>query len=92
MTRYSFKIDTLPPEDGYGWVLRYFLDDWEIPGYEVFSIPHDVGWMKRVEYENANFAGELWVEEMIAAHSGDSEGCTGSGPDSKQLSFKLDEG
>ncbi|GAB2712707.1 hypothetical protein GCM10027172_03980 [Halomonas garicola] len=34
MPRYSFKIDPCPPEEGYGWVLRYFEDDWEIPGYE----------------------------------------------------------
>lgn len=91
MPRYSFKIYPLPPEDGNGWILRYFEDDWEIPGYEVFSVPHDVGWMKRTEYENANFAGELWVEEMIAAHSRDSGGRPESGPDSTQLSFKLDK-
>lgn len=91
MPRYSFKVDPCPPEEGYGWVLRYFEDDWEIPGYEVFAAPHAVGWMKRVEYENAKFAGELWVEEMIATYGGDSGGRPESESDSTQLSFKLDE-
>ena len=91
MPRYSFKVDPCPPEEGYGWVLRYFEDDWEIPGYEVFSAPNDVGWMKRVEYENAKFAGELWVEEMIAAYGGDSADRPEHGSDSKQLTLKLNE-
>lgn len=91
MPRYSFKIDPCPPEEGYGWVLRYFEDDWEIPGYEVFSAPHDVGWMKRVEFENAKFAGELWVEEMNAGYCGDSTDRPEHDLDSKQLTFKRDE-
>lgn len=93
MPRYRFKVDPCPPQEGYGygWVQRYFEDDWEIPGYDVFAAPHVVGWMKRVEYENAKFAGELWVKEMIATYGGDSGGRPESKADSTQLSFKLDE-
>lgn len=90
MPRYSFKIDPLPPEDSYGWVLRYFLDDWEIPGYEIFAVPHDVEWMKKVEYENAKFAGELWVEEMVEGGADVVEAQAGSDSGPSQLSFKLE--
>ncbi|MGP9575361.1 MULTISPECIES: hypothetical protein [Halomonadaceae] len=68
MPRYSFKIDPLPPEDGYGWILRYFEDDWEIPGYETFSAHRGISWMIQKEFENAKFTGELWVEEMTSDH------------------------
>lgn len=90
MPRYSFKIDPCPQEDGYGWVLRYFEDDWEIPGYEIFAVPHDVEWMKRVEYENAKFSGELWVEEMVEGGVNVVEAQAESEPDPSQLSFKLE--
>ncbi len=90
MPRYSFKIDPCPQEDGYGWVLRYFEDDWEIPGYEIFAVPHDVEWMKRVEYENAKFSGELWVEEMVERGVNVVEAQAESEPDPGQLSFKLE--
>lgn len=91
MPRYSFKIDPLPPEDGYGWILRYFEDDWEIPGYETFSAHRGISWMIQQEFENAKFTGELWVEEMIAAYGGGSGSRPKSGSDNTQLSFKLDE-
>ncbi len=68
MPRYSFKIDSLSPEDGYGWVLRYFQDDVEISGYEIFSAPAGVAWMIQQEFENARFTGELWVEKMASNH------------------------
>lgn len=45
MPPYSFKIDPCPPEEGYGWVLRYFEDDWEIPGYEIFTSPLEDAWI-----------------------------------------------
>lgn len=90
MSRYSFQIDPCPQEEGYGWVLRYFEDDWEIPGYEIFAVPHDVEWMKRLEYENANFAGELWVEEMVEGGVDVVEAQSESESDPSQLSFKVE--
>lgn len=68
MPCYSFKIDPLPPEDGYGWILRYLEDDWEIPGYETFSAHRGISWMIQQEFENAKFTGELWVEGMTSDH------------------------
>ncbi|MFC3284779.1 hypothetical protein [Litchfieldella rifensis] len=91
MPRYSFKIDPCPPEEGYGWVLRYFEDDWEIPSYEIFASPSEDAWIIQQEFENAQFTGELWVEEMIAEQGGDIGASPASGPSNTQLSFKPDE-
>ncbi len=90
MPRYSFKIDPLPPEDGYGWTLRYFQEDVEIPGYEIFSTPADVAWMIQQEFENANFTGELWVEEMASDHlnTKGNQARRDSGPDQMNLRFE----
>lgn len=90
MPRYSFKIDSLPPEDGHGWVLRYFLDDWEIPGYEIFSAHGGVAWMIQQEFENAKFTGELWVEEMAAEEPAVVRPRPEHEPDCNQISLKLE--
>ncbi|WP_219861523.1 hypothetical protein [Vreelandella piezotolerans] len=62
MPRYSFKVDPCPPEEGYGWVLRYFEDGWEIPGQELFVAPVDATDILQEEYDNALITGELWIE------------------------------
>tara|TARA_R110002020_G_scaffold457666_1_gene674633 strand:- start:83 stop:364 length:282 start_codon:yes stop_codon:yes gene_type:complete len=67
--RYSFKIDSLSPEDGYGWVLRYFQGDVEISGYEIFSAPVGIAWMiQQEEFGNAKFTGERWVDKLASDH------------------------
>lgn len=89
MPRYSFKVDPCPSEEGYGWVLRYFEDDWEIPGYELFLAPQDVEWMKEVEFDNARFAGELWVEEMVSDVGVEASSRSEKEPDFPQLDLKF---
>lgn len=90
MPRYSFKIDPCPPEEGYGWVLRYFEDDWEIPGYELFLTPEDVEWMKEVEFDNARFSGELWVKEMSGKETGEDSCVSSEDVSSSQLKLDID--
>lgn len=90
MPRYSFKIDPCPSEEGYGWVLRYFEDDWEIPGYEIFASPSEDAWIIQQEFENAQFTGELWVEEMATEGVGMAGAKPESEPDPNQLSLKLE--
>ncbi len=90
MPRYSFKIDPCPSEEGYGWILRYFEDDWEIPGYEIFASSSEDDWIIQQEFENAKFTGELWVEEMAAGGVDVVEAQAESEPDPSQLSFKLE--
>lgn len=90
MPRYSFKIESLSPEDGYGWVLRYFQDDVEIFGYEIFSAPAGVAWMIQQEFENAKFTGELWVEEMAAEEPTVVKPQPEHEPDCNQISLKLE--
>ncbi|AYF34272.1 hypothetical protein CUU95_10845 [Vreelandella alkaliphila] len=90
MPRYSFKIDPLPPEDGYGWILRYFEDGWEIPGYETFSAHRGISWMIQQEFENAKFTGELWVEEMAAEGPAVVRPRPEYEPDCNQINLKLE--
>lgn len=87
MPRYSFKIEPCPPEIGYGWILRYLEDDWVIPGYEIFSSSSEDAWILEQEFENAQFTGEQWVEEMAAEGLGAVEAQHESEPDPNQLSL-----
>lgn len=51
-------------------MLRYFEDDWEIPGYEIFASPSEDAWVIQQEFENAQCTGDLWVAEMNAEQGG----------------------
>lgn len=90
MPRSSFKIDSCPPEEGDGWFLRYFEDDCEIPGQELFTAMTDAPDILQEEYDNARITGELWLDELTKHKREASPQLSKQSADTAQLKFLLE--